>query len=254
MESLAKIYTGELLREEKYLANWLPNNPIKLGDIGDFQDNCFIVKANIADYNVAFEKIEGTARGDINYSSSGGVTISTKASGSLLPNAPFLKEADAGLVVEFSKDKAICIKSVNTRVDTIKNKIALEADMLRLYKDNILKKKRAIITEIVYAESATILISASKNAKIELKASASIAPAANIDLGDASLQFSVPFKKELAQEFITQSGLVIFYRAMAVNDGIFSGPRVVSNNGYKGAVKEGPSVSEVDFDFAPIKK
>src|SRR6187399_1247511 len=123
MKSLAEIYTGELLREQKYLANWFPNNPIKLGDIGEFHDNCFVTKANLNDYNIEFEKDEGDSVTDINYSSSGGVTVTMKLSGKLLPVAANLGEADAGFVVEFSREKAIVLKTKNTKVNRIKNQI-----------------------------------------------------------------------------------------------------------------------------------
>ena len=99
MSSLAKTYTKELLHEQKYLANWLPNNPLKLGDIGEFKDNCFIVKGNIKNHQVDFETENVNADTDFNYSSKGGVSINTKLSGSIAPLGGVLGEADAGNMV-----------------------------------------------------------------------------------------------------------------------------------------------------------
>ena len=249
MSSLAKTYTNELLREQKYLANWLPNNPIKLGDIGEFKDNCFIVKGNIKNHQVDFETESGDANTDINYSSNGGVSISTKLSGTFAPAGGSLGEGDAGIIVEFSREKAILLKTKNTKVSRIKDQITLEAKMLELFKQNILKSKRAVITEIIYADGATILVSNSKSARIELKATAKLEKAAMLDIADASFAFDIPFRKDLAAEYITKNGFIIFYRVMAVTNGFFTGDRVVSKGGYRDGEFE---AREVDFDFNPI--
>ena len=249
MSSLAKTYTKELLHEQKYLANWLPNNPLKLGDIGEFKDNCFIVKGNIKNHQVDFETEDGNADTDFNYSSKGGVSINTKLSGSIAPLGGVLGEADAGIIVEFSREKAILLKTKNTKVSRIKDQITLEAQMLELFKKNILKSKRAVITEIIYADGATILVSNSNSAKIELKATAHLEKAAMLDIADASFAFDIPYRKDLAAEYITKNGLTIFYRVMAVTNGFFTGGRVVTKGGYRdGEFK----AREVDFDFNPI--
>jgi hypothetical protein len=251
MKSLAELYTSELLREQNYLANWLPINPIEPGDIGDFVDNAFVKKGSLADCEVAFTIEESPIEADIDYASQGASSISTKLAGKILPVAQFLEAADLGFVVEFNKENAIILKTKNATVKRIKNQLALEPALLKLYKQNILKKGRVVISEIVYADSATILVSKSKDAKVEVKATAKLGNAA-VDIADAGFNFTTTNKKNMELQYIAEKGLVIFYRVLGIKDSWFSQPQIVTKDGYRGDTDEA-KFEQVDFNMNPIK-
>ncbi len=77
---------------------------------------------------------------------------------------------------------------------TIKDTTAIGNQVLELYKEGKWNKHWAIITELVKADSATVLISNSANGKIELKANANV-NAPSIDIADAEFKFSGQFSR-----------------------------------------------------------
>ncbi|BDS11277.1 hypothetical protein [Aureispira anguillae] len=210
-----KKYTGELSRKFGYLATWLPETPLALGDIGILKKNQFTRISNLADLGIDFEVIKDNSKSDIEHSSEGAVSISTKASGSMAPANSVLGELDAGMLVEFSKTDAVLFKANGTLSPSIKDQIGLGKKVLKLYQEGKWDKDWAVITELVTAESATILISGSNKGKVELKAKGN-AEAATIDIANAELNFEISFSKDLSTKIIAQENLTPLFRASKV--------------------------------------
>jgi len=199
-----------------YNATWLPGSHLSLGDIGVFDhDGGFNKKGNLKDLDIDFQISQESATGQLEYSSERGSTTTQKLAGTVLPSSG-LGNADAGVIVNFSKKNAVVLKAKDVTFPSISNKIQLEADIIKLYHQQKWKKEWCVVTELAKAESATILISNSANSEIVLKANANI-NAPKIDIADASFHFSCIHEKEVGLKIIAEGGLTPLFKAQKMN-------------------------------------
>ena len=219
----SKKYTKELKKQFNYFATWLPGTPLELGDIGVFKNNHFSKISNLEGFGIQFEIEPDLTKSTIEHSSKGAVSITTKASGTIAPQASALGKVDAGITVEFSKENAILFKANDTTSPSIKNQITLGQQILTLFKEGKWDKDWAVITEIVNAKSGTVLISSSSNSKIELKANGDV-EAAKLDIADAELGLEVRYSKDLSTKIIAEEGLTPLFKASKVKGRIFGPP------------------------------
>lgn len=216
-------YTDEMKKKFGYIATWLPGTPFILGDVGIINDNVFTHVAYLKNFEIQFDTKVDETGDDIEYSSQGAVSVATKVSGTVAPQGSTLGNIDAGFIVEFGNENSILFKANQIKTNLIEDTAKLGDQILSLYKEGKWNKHWVVITELVLAESATILISNSKNAKIELKANANI-DAKKLDIADAKFDFGATFSKGLDTKILAQSGLTPLFKIMALKSRIFLPP------------------------------
>lgn len=244
-------YTRELFREFRYFAAWLPGTPFELGDIGIMKGKQFTKIGNLKDekFNIRFEIENDSTPSDINHSSKGAVIVTAKLSGTASPTNSTLTELEAGFNVSFSKENAILFKAKNTFNHTIKDQIKLGDEILTLYKNRKWDKDYVVITEIVEAESSTILISSEKNSSIDIKASADIGSKA-LDIADTSLELGLKFSRGVSTELICKGDLTPLFKVSKVKNRLFSSPKFEINKvkGYK-TMESNYEVLDNEFNY-----
>lgn len=223
MTSAQGQYTNEMKKNFGYYATWNPGVPLKLGDIGTFSDNVFTRLSNLADRGIDFEIRTDETKTPLEHNSEGSVSVTTKLSGTVAPQGSVLTNLDAGIIVEFSKENSTLFKANNTTSPSIKDTIKLGEQVLKLYKEGKWNKNWVIVTELVEAENATIIISNNSNSKIELKANANI-DAPTLDIADAEFKFSTQFSKGLETKIISAAGLTPLFKVMGMKTRIFLPP------------------------------
>lgn len=224
-------YTDDLKKRFGYYATWLPGVPLMLGDVGILKDKVFTRIASLEDFQIAFDIREDNTPDDLEYSSKGEVQLTTKASGAIAPTGSSLTDLDAGFIVEFGKKNSILFKANGAKNNMIENTKKMGETILRLYKEGKWNKKWVVVTELVEAESATILISNSKNAKIELKANAN-ANAPGLDIADAKFEFGASLYKGLDTKIVAQEGLTPLFKVQGIKTRWFL-PPVFRSKGVK---------------------
>jgi hypothetical protein len=221
MASAERQYTREMMKRfGGYYATWNPGVNLKLGDIGLLKNNVFTRISNLASLGVAFGIREDPTKLPLEYQSQGAVEVTTKVSGTAAPVGSVLANADAGVIVEFSKSHATLFRALGTSSPSIEDSIALETAILSLYGQGKWKSSWVVITELVSAESATIIISNSSSGKIELKATANV-QAPSIDLADLSLGFSTQFAKGLETKIVATESLTPLFKVMGLKTKLF---------------------------------
>lgn len=223
MASAQGQYTNEMKKKFGYYATWNPGVPLKLGDIGTFNDNVFTRLSNLADRGIEFEVRPDETKTPLEHNSEGSVSVTTKLSGTVAPQGSVLTNLDAGIIVEFSKENSTLFKANNTTSPSIKDTITLGEQVLKLYREGKWNKNWVIITELVEAENATVIISNNSNSKIELKANANI-DAPTFDIADAEFKFSTQFSKGLETKIISAEGLTPLFKVMGMKTRIFLPP------------------------------
>ena len=215
MRSVVRQYTNEMKKRFGYYAIWNPGVPLEVGDIGTFKKNELTRRSNLKERGINFKIRPDKTKIDLNYSTSRGVSESSKLEGS----APFagskLAEMEAGLFVEFSKANATLFKANNTTSPSISDIIKLSEQVSKLYLEGKWDAELVIITELIHAETATIIISNKSNVKFDLKANANI-KASSFDIADAKFKFSCDFPNGLESHSIAVENLTPLFKAMTL--------------------------------------
>lgn len=209
--SILKKYNKHLLKRG-FNGSLSMHLPYKLGHIITFDRRAgFEVIGHISDpyFNLtdfkAYEKL-GDSEADINFGTETGVNIETKVTGDAqIPNSR-LSIDDTGLVIEFENKASYLLKTGGTKVHFIENIAELGKRVNDLYLKKKWNRNWFIITQLIEAERATLLISKSRNSKIELKAKGSLDTISESDLVSADVNFSVLTKKEMSTDIIGKNG------------------------------------------------
>lgn len=214
--SQKSLYKTNLKEHFQYHATWLPSRPIEIGQVGMLHDKVFTPYTSLEKLGIEAVVKTKTSEDSLSYTSEGSVAFTTKLSGQMPPDVSAgLAEADAGIVVELNKENAIVFKIKGFDTHQIENLAEVEEAVLKLYGTNAWKGKYVIITEVIEARSATILISNSSNAKLELKANAKV-QADKIDIADAALELTPVRKSGLSTEIIAEGGITPLYKIMGI--------------------------------------
>ena len=211
MKATVKRYTDELHRQFHYYATWLPTSPVELGSIGTFDNNEFTRTSHLHDRGIEYETYDTPGKSDLDYSSEGGVTISPKFSGKVPAAGSVLSQVDAGFTVNFSKKNAIVFRAKGTVCTSIKDQVKLGRDIKKKYEEGKWDKRWVVITELVKADSATILISSSVDGKVELKANANVG-AKKLDIADVSLELGIAFEKNIETKIVAEQGITPLFK------------------------------------------
>lgn len=252
MADIVDYYLNEMHTKFKYYAAWLPGISLRLGDVGIINDqNQFVPKTSLKNKGITFEVLEDAKKDDLKYVSTGGVSISMKAAGELMAGTKVLKPADIGFVAEFGHDNAIVFQAdgvVSSRIediDRLTDEIAAKAEK------NEWKKEWVVITELIAADSSTILISNSNNARVEIKAKADV-PGLNIASADAGL--GVAFESGMHTTLVAKNGLTPLFNVAKLESpgtGIFGGIITIGHGTTRGmrSPEKGPAAPT-----SPVRK
>jgi hypothetical protein len=162
----------------------------------------------LKDLKVPFKVRAGSSSGDFTYTSKSGVNIKTKAEGQVAVGTT-LPVAQAGISIEFSEEGAFLFQAVGCSVDEIEDKVALGRAIISLIGKDIWDGDWGVVDTLVRAKSATIVVSNSHTAALELTAKAPLAVTnlANLDTG-----LSVNFQKGDMIRFIAAQGLAPLFK------------------------------------------
>lgn len=218
MNGLATTYVKEIHKNLRYRPTWLPGTPVELGSVGVLEEGVFRPLTDLARLGLEFETLtDRVADGSMDYASTSGASITVKAAGETDQRFKAIASAQAGALVEFSREGATVIQLRNVTIDRIADQPRLHRDMLRsiAVPDDAARWERdwVVITDVVRADSATILIAASAGSRIELEAEAKIAPSS---LADVSAGLTVASESNVSTKIIARSGLTPLYRGSRV--------------------------------------
>ena len=215
--SVHKLYAEDVYEGLGYRPTWLPGTPVALGNVGVLEDGIFRPVTDLAHLGIPFEMKVDTDRDAIDFSSKKGVSISFKAGGETNKKFRAITTAEAGVLIEFSREGAVAMQLRDVSFNRIEDQHALAHALLKSLavadESKQWQRNWIVITEVARASRATIVISGSGNSRLELKASGSAAP---VSLADVSAVLSVATESEISTKVIAESGLTPLYRGLRV--------------------------------------
>jgi len=195
MPTPAELYVKGIKKKfRNYFAAWLPNEPLKLGDVGILEENFFTRITSLQELGISFQEREDPDSSPIDFVSESGVSFAFKSAGETNPNLPGIPEAKAGIGIEFSQEGTFVVKAEQSFEPSIENIAGVQKEVLEAFKEGKWEKRWAIIVRIVKTPVASILISTSSQSKIELSVESDITKG-TIDLGNANIEFIAKTQK-----------------------------------------------------------
>ncbi len=218
MEEAGRLYLREIYKRFSYLAAWLPNTKLKLGDVGMQQGEKFKQMTSLKELGVPFKVRKGTSSIDFTYTSKSGVSAQTKLAGEAGAGAN-LPLAKAGISIQFSKEGAFLFQAVGCIVNEIEDKYELGRAAIKLFKAGTWQEGWAVVDTLVCADCATIIVSNSKSATIDLTAKT---PVAEANLASLDTGLSVNSQTGDVIQLIASKGLAPLFRLSRVKQSILS--------------------------------
>lgn len=241
-----KFYLRHMNAKTGYRATWDPGKPMTIGSVGRLdQGGIFSVFTSLEKEGIPVELQVDNTTADQDYTSSESVTITTKLSGKVPAAGSILTDADAGFNIEFKSEKSVVFQSQGNQTDQLTNLAQIKKMILQKYKEGNWDKDWLVVTELVRAKSATIIIANSSNATLELKANANVG-SPTLKLTDLSLGLMVAKEKGSTLKYIAQEGLTPLYRVMGIRKPFPFGQIDVVTKGE--AVDEDIDIDFQDFD------
>jgi hypothetical protein len=159
---------------------------------------------NVRDFGINFEEAASPASGNWSHSSEGSIDWSTqaKADAQSIPNIP---QGTAGLQVKFNRAHAVVLQipsgTESTITDIYKLKQQLIASALNNNSADQYPEDFAVVTSVVTADAATVLISEQAGAELTVSASADF-KAGLASIADASLEITVKNSRQVKTELV----------------------------------------------------
>ena len=238
-------YTTELSRQYNYLPTWYPSIRLSLGDIGMFNnDRIFVPVGKITEQGIDFSADYSPAVTEFSHQSAADFDFHVKLAGAIDAFTPNLPLGSAGIGMRFTGEGALFFQLAGVTHERIGDQITLARDLLRRANNEEWDKDWVVVTEVMRAQTAVILVSESNDGTAELTVNADMSGlglnALTIE-GAASLTHS----HSLSTKVTGAAGLTPLFRAVRIKRRWLVGPRRVSP-AYAGEVEQFMSTPEPD--------
>lgn len=223
--NIHQFYLKHIATQTGYRATWEPNRPLYIGAVGKLEDGVFTIFSSLEKEGIVAEIMKDESAGVWDYTSSDSVNIGIKLAGQIPAAGSALTEADAGFTLDFKSQDAVVFQADKTLTHQIVNMGAIEREIIQKYRNDAWPKDWVVVTQLIEAESATIIISNSSNNQIDLKASANVGTA-NLKLTDASLGLQVVRERGSSFKVLAKNGITPLYRVMGIRHPLFGKPQL----------------------------
>jgi len=208
-------YAQEIHEQFGYLATWLPNAPINIGDVGTVDNAIFTKVGTLADFGISFDEETHPNKADMEYASAGAVDITVGAGG----NAPLPGQLpgtiDADVSVTFKSSDAILFQASECETVTIGNLMDVTDEVVALFVAGKWKKNQVVVTDAIRSAAATVLISSGQNAHITLHVRGDVG-ASKLKLASANASFDIKSSSSIGTRFVSEHGLTPLFTARGV--------------------------------------
>jgi hypothetical protein len=218
-----KQYTRELFDKFSYLAAWLPGVPLRVGDVGVVRDGLFQRVSSLESLGFAFAVRQDHADARLDYASRGAVSVSFKAAGAIPPVGSVLARASAGVVIRMNRENAVLFQVLGASFPSMEDQVALEHEVRRRHAAGEWITEHLVVTEVVQARAATILIASSSDARIELSARGSL-DTGGVSIADLDAGFKIAHLRGMHTRIVASDGLTPLFRAKRLRSRLFAGP------------------------------
>lgn len=228
MVSPQKFYVQEISKKTNYRANWLPDKPLNIGDVGKIEDGIFTVYTTLEQQGIPVKVSESPASLNFDYSSSDLVKIS-KLDGDVLSPVEQGKQVCR---IEFLRAEGVLFQIKDPVKVVLANLKEIESQILEKYKKSVWDLGWVVVTEIVRTNSATIIINNGNSNILEFELSGN-ADIGSVNLADTSLDLHLLSETGKSKKIVTQASLTPLYVIKGISDPLFGKTKFRGASAYR---------------------
>lgn len=218
MGSPVKLYQREMHDNLGFFPTWLPGDRIQIGDAGVLEGGRFRRTTSIADLGIAYEVSSGAATQDVQYTSTQGISLGTKAGAA----ADLVK---GEIRIEFSREGAFVFHATRLQARQLENRAQVSEEIVKAYRIGKWEKDWLLVETLHTADCVTVIVSEDSSAELVLAASADM-PLASISLADPRIDLTVASTRGRIVHIIGGKGLHPLYSCLRLKDPFFGSPSV----------------------------
>lgn len=244
---IAETYCQDVSRELRLLAAWPPGSPIKVGSVGRFLGaGLFEPETTLGSYGINVVVDDDAGAGVLSYTSQG-VGESSFTVGAHIPDlASGLINAKAKATIKFGSEHGIIFRASGLRYETMRDQPKMARKVAHLAKSGQWGRDWYIVTQVVQAGSASVLIADSPSAEVELALGADV-NVGGIELLGAELKPHVIRHKGMHILIIDETGLAPLFKAKRVKRSLFGNVKLKAGFG-PADVSGIKDLNDVDFE------
>lgn len=208
-----KFFLENMYQNTGYRANWLPDRPLRIGDIGKLDDGLFTLYTTLEQQNIAFLIREGASDLNLDYTSNDSVSIEFDANTGAV--GQLSSHLEGKVVISFSNANGVLLQMSGCKKYVIENLAEVETAVLKKYSTNEWPNEWVIISETIVTDNVTIIISTSSNNRIEFGCSTTISLAQK-RLADPSLNLKLISEKGSSTKILGANKLTLLYQVKGV--------------------------------------
>lgn len=231
MVSPQKFYLKEISKKTKYRANWLPDKPLNVGEVGKIEDGIFTLYTTLEQQGIPMIVKESPFGHDFDFTSNDSVKVDFNGQESAMVDTGLPKKCK----VEFLKPEGVLFQMSDSVRIIIENLSAIENLILEKYKKGIWDLGWVVVTEIIRPQSATILINSGDSNALEFEITKKTeSDIRSISLADSSL--GLRLIHEMAPTttmYIAQDNLTPLYVIKGISDPLFGKTKFRGAHAYR---------------------
>lgn len=207
-----------------FLATWLPNQKITLGDIGTLEKGVFRRHDSLAALGYEIEEDSSGVAVDFDHSSASSIAFS--AGGRADAGAPGLAGVEAASArIDFSESGGFVLRAAGCVEHSLASRAALERAIFDARANGIWRDDWVVVDGLYVADGLTIVVCSSSSGSVTLsaKAGAGVGP---FDIARADLGVSVSAWTGDITKVVAAGGLTPMFSATRLRTGFFVGDRI----------------------------
>jgi hypothetical protein len=234
-------YTREMNQRFGYLATWLPNLMLEIGTIGEMKDQIFEPVSSLKQHGISYQISKDKSPADLDYTSTDAVSIKTNSTG----NTTSAAAAPLGgrISVSFKRANAVAFQARSCTISRVADLQALADEILARYGRGEWKREHVVVTDLVTADAATILISNGQDARIDLGVK-TLAPDRALSLASADASATVSYAAGIGTRIVAAKGLTPLFKAAGIKRRLIRGNTFTRRGG---GAAEDLIFAEIDY-------
>jgi hypothetical protein len=230
MVELVELYSKGIKRKLKnYWAAWLPSTRFSIGDIGTLNGYLFEKVGSLRELKLRYYAEPDGDPSPLDLTSESGVALSFKAAGETSPKFAHLGAGDAGLKIDFGSEGAFILQAPETRDSEIADRLNLQRQIIGAFTEGNWDKDWLVVTRVLKAASATVLLSKSSNASLELSAKANLAGDVAA-LGAADAGITVKYQQGDTMTMIGARNVTPLFQLSRLKTSFFAPPKLTTKS------------------------
>jgi hypothetical protein len=243
---LVELYSKGIKRKLKnYWAAWLPGTRFDVGDIGTLNGYLFEKAGTLAELGIKFYAESASDPSMLDISSESGVSVLLKAAGETNKAFSHIGKGEAGAKIDFGSTGAFIVQAPEVFDSELGDRLNVQAQVVNAFVNKSWEKDWVVITRLVKATSATVLISNSSQASLQLTTKANLSSAGGA-LGSAAAGITIKYQQGDTIKMIAGKNVTPVFQLSRLKTGFFGKPKL----SIKSLRASDPSMVKLSLDLS----